>query len=287
MRALQIRVAVLGIDGKRALDQLAPLAQRGLEALGPVVGDFVLRDEQLRIGKADIGVGKLRVQTRRALEMADGITRVGDAIVRLQAAPLQEGKIGVEIFRSLAGQAIALLRIEAELERARHLQRDLVLDFEDIAGRPIEAHRPDIGARLRIDELSRHPHPRPVALHATLEQETRAQLLADLARVLLLVAEGEGRGPRNDLELRQVRELVQHRFGDAERENLALGGGAQVLERQHRDGRARGTRTRQVRLAYQEHGNRDQQEPDDRDVGIPAQPVDGRPRDALRAPYHA
>src|SRR5687768_1531263 len=149
--------------------------------------------------------------------MADGITRIGDAIVRLQAAPLQEGKIRVEIFRSLAGEAIALLRIETELERARDLQRDLVLDFEDIAGRPIEAHRPDIGACLRIDELSRHPHPCPVALHATLEQETRAQLLADLARVLLLVAEGEGRGPRNDLELRQVRELVQYRFGDAER----------------------------------------------------------------------
>src|SRR5678816_2651798 len=188
--------------------------------------------------------------------MTDGITRVGNAIVGLQAAPLQEGKIRVEIFRSLAGQSITLLRIEADLERARHLECDLVLDFEDIAGRPIEAHRPDIGPRLRIDELSGHPHPRPVTLHATLEQETRAQLLADLARVLLLVAEGEGRGPRNDLELRQVRKLVQYRFGDAERENLSLGGGAQVLERQHRDSRARGTRTCQIRLAYQEHGNR-------------------------------
>ena len=140
-------------------------------------------------------------------------------------------------------------------------------------GAPIEAHRPDVGTRLRVDELGRHPHPRAVALHAAFEQEARAELLADLARVLLPVAERERRGPRNDLELRQVRELVQHGFGDAERENLALVGGAQVLERQHRDGRARATRTREVRLPYQQHGDRHQQHSDDRDVGIAAQPV--------------
>ena len=49
VRALQIGVAVLGVERKRALDQLAALAQRALEPLGPVVGDFVLRDEELRM----------------------------------------------------------------------------------------------------------------------------------------------------------------------------------------------------------------------------------------------
>ena len=149
-------------------------------------------------------------------------------------------------------------------------------------GQPVEAHRPDVSARLRVDQLRRHPHATRVALHAALQQEARAQLPADLARVRRPTAERKRRGARDHVELGEARKLVQDRFGDAGREDLAIGRLAQVLERQHCDRHALRTRGAEVRLPHEQHRNRGQQHADDRDIGVATQSVDDRAGHALR-----
>ena len=62
-----------------------------------------------------------------------------------------------------------------------------------------------------------HPHLGALALHTAFEQVARTELAADLARVLAAVTERERRGARNDIELREARDLVQDRLGDAKR----------------------------------------------------------------------
>ena len=107
-------------------------------------------------------------------------------------------------------------------ERLGHLQGDLVLDREDVAGRPIETHRPDVRTCLCVDQLGRHAHLGTVALHAAFEQVARAELSADLLRVLAPVAERKRGGTRNDVEFREVGDLVQDRLGDAQRQDFAV-----------------------------------------------------------------
>ena len=222
MPTLQVGIAVLRVELEGLRDQLLAVAERALESLLPIVSDFVFGDEDLRRGLIDIGVGELWVRAYGTLEMTDGVLRVDDAIIREQAAALQEGEIGVEVFGALPRQSIDCARIEAELECPRDLHGDLVLDFEDVTGRAVEAHRPDIRARLRVDQLRRYPHPGAIALHAALEQVAGAELATDLARIGLAVPERERGGARDDVELGEVRELVQDGLGDAHRKHLAV-----------------------------------------------------------------
>ena len=214
--------------------------------------------------------------------MPDRLFRVDDAVVGQQAPALQKGEVRLQVLCSLPGQPVFRACIERELERLRNLHGNLVLHGEDVSREPIEPHRPDVGTRLGVYQLRRHPHASWVALDAALEQEARTQLSADLSRVRLPAAECKRRGARDHIELGEARQLVQDRFGDAGREDLAIGRGAQVLERQHGDRHTLRTRGAEVRLPHEQHRNRGQQHADDRDIGVAAQSVDDRARHALR-----
>ena len=56
----------------------------------------------------------------------------------------------------------------------------------------IEAIRPDMSARFRVNELGVHAHPVGVALHGAFEDVAHAKLLADFLGVEVLALEGEG-----------------------------------------------------------------------------------------------
>ena len=88
--------------------------------------------------------------------------------------PCQKVEKGLQVLRPLPGQPVFRARIERELERLSDLHRDLVLHCEDVPRATVEAHRPDVGARLGIDQLRHHPYAPGVALDAALEQEACA-----------------------------------------------------------------------------------------------------------------
>ena len=260
---------------------MLPASPGFLEAGLPVAGDLVLGDEQPGFRKADIRGGEARVELDRALEIVDRLVRVREAIVREQRATSQECQVGVEVAGALPGHALHGRRIHAEFQRLRHLDRDLVLHHEYLARRPVEAHRPDVGAALGIDQLRGHAQLGTVALYAAFEQVAGTEFAPDLARVSGAVAKCERRRARDDVEFGEVRDLVQDGLGDAERQHLAVGRAAQVLERQHRNGRIAGTGRTQVRLPYQQQCDRGQQHADDGDVRIAPQPAHRGARDPL------
>ena len=57
------------------------------------------------------------------------------------------------------------------------------------------------------------------------------------------------------------------------RQDFAVLGSAQILERQHSDGRIARPVLAQVGLPHKQHRDRHEQHPDDREVGIAAQAV--------------
>ena len=71
---------------------------------------------------------------------------------------------------------------------------------------------------------------------------------------------------------------MQDRFGDARREDLAIGRRAQVLERQHGDRHALRSRRAKVRLPDQQHGDGDEKNADDRQICVASNAVHDRPR---------
>src|SRR5215831_2458086 len=59
----------------------------------------------------------------------------------------------LEVLRSAARGALALCLLELEVQGACDLAGHLRLEGEQILGAPVKALRPDVRARLRIDEL--------------------------------------------------------------------------------------------------------------------------------------
>ena len=62
--------------------------------------------------------------------------------------------VGIQAVRALALRKLDLRLPQAWLDGADDAQRDLVLDFENVAERPVIAFGPDMGAVRRLDELA-------------------------------------------------------------------------------------------------------------------------------------
>ena len=62
--------------------------------------------------------------------------------------------VGVEVVRPLALGPLDLGVKQARLDRADDTQCDLVLQFEDVVERAVEAVGPDVGAGCRVDQLA-------------------------------------------------------------------------------------------------------------------------------------
>ena len=100
---------------------------------------------------------------------------------------------------------------------------DLVLHFEEIGLRLVEAFRPEMLAAFGVDELDIDTHAAGVALDRPFEHIADPKLLADFPGVDILALEGEG-GISGDHEgAAQARQVGGQVFGDAVGE-VILGG---------------------------------------------------------------
>ena len=69
------------------------------------------------------------------------------------------------------------------MKRGRDLRGDVVLHREQVLDRPVVPGRPKRRRCARIDEPGRDTQHRAAALHGAVDQEGRAQALADLGGV--------------------------------------------------------------------------------------------------------
>ncbi len=106
---------------------------------------------------------------------------------------------------ALAASQIRVL--EDDLQRIRHRDGDVVLQFQDVAPRAIEIAGPDVITRRGVDQLHRHTNVVAIATHAALEHVPHAQRLADLADVEVPALELEGGRARCHAQSRYLREL--------------------------------------------------------------------------------
>ena len=86
-------------------------------------------------------------------------------------------------------------RIEGRLQCARHAQRDLGLDFEDVLQLPRVRLGPKMAIGRCVDELGRDPQIIPSPANAPFHHVLDVQLLSDRAGVLLRGLEDHRRIP--------------------------------------------------------------------------------------------
>ena len=180
----EISLAMVRIHRQCALDQTQTIGQRSLEARLPVLCHVVLGEEHPGFRQSDVAGGKIRVELDGALQLFDRLLHIGHAVSGQERSGLQICQVGIQVLRTLPFHARHRILIERQFQGARHLERDLVLHGEDIAGPSVEAHGPHVRAGLRINQLRGDAQARAIALHAALEQVVRFQQAADLAGIL-------------------------------------------------------------------------------------------------------
>ena len=185
------------------------------------------------------GLGELRVELEGPRDET-----VGGTNVDLRAAPypvalpgLLVGLVRLETPGRQAPQLLALPGREVRLQRRRDRGRDVRLHVEDVRGRELTAVLlgPQVGVRVRVDQLHVDPVPVPRPLHAPLEHRRDAELGGDLAHVLRRVPVLLDGGPRDHGEGADFRQLREEVVVQPVRERLRLSVPAQVGEREDRD----------------------------------------------------
>ena len=116
---------------------------------------------------------------------------------------------------------------------------DLVLHVEQFGDRLVEPLGPEMGGRLRLDQLHVDPHPVAAALDAALEHVAHVEVPADLADVDRLAPVGESRVPRDHEAARDAGKVGGQALRHAVDEIFVLGTAAEVGERQDDHRKAR------------------------------------------------
>jgi len=136
------------------------------------------------------------------------------------------------------------LKLGPVLGRERHphpasdVCRDLGLQPQHVADVPVIRLGPQMPVPPGIDELSGDPDPVALSDHRALDEGLHPELAGDLRDWLRLVPVLEHRGPRDDPQSAEAGQLGDERIGEPVREVDLLGTTGEVLQGQHRDGRA-------------------------------------------------
>src|SRR4029077_9178212 len=109
--------------------------------------------------------------------------------------------------------------------------RDLVLQSEDVAERPVVTLGPDVPPRDTIDQLRDDANPRANFANAADENVFDIELARDLDNLHRPSLEGESRIARDDEKRRDPRQVGEDIFGDAVAEVFLLDIAAHVDER--------------------------------------------------------
>ena len=117
----------------------------------------------------------------------------------------------------------------------------MILQIEDILGRAIETVRPEMGSALGLDQLPGDAHPVGRLADAPFQQIADAELAADLPDIDGAALVGKGGVAGDHKQRPETRQGRRDFLDDAVGEILLLRIGAEILERQHDDGRVSGT----------------------------------------------
>ncbi len=191
------------------------------------------------IGPAEsrIGSGELRVDVDRRLERRLRLLQPAQIARLAQGAETGQVRVdGARIELMLLALAASQIRVlEDDLQRIRHRDGDVVLQFQDVAPRGIEIAGPHVIAGRRVDQLHRHPHVGTIATHAAFEHVPHAQRLADLADVEVPALELEGGCASCHAQSRYLRELGREFLAQSVAQVGVSSARAHVNQGQHGD----------------------------------------------------
>ena len=141
--------------------------------------------------------------------------------------------MGVGVVGPAGGKRLHARGVEFHAQRGDDIFRNVRLDCEDIAFRPIVARRPLLKPAPSVDQLGRYSdHPRCPA-HASRQDVTDTEAARRAGRIL--VAHCLGRDPSCNVQSRQPRKGTSQFLGDAVGEIVLARIAAQIREWQDRD----------------------------------------------------
>src|SRR5215472_4092055 len=147
------------------------------------------------------------------------------------------GRPSIEVPRWLSYGPSELGIEDGRGDRDRHSLRDIVLHREDVGEIAVIAFSPDVLPGLRLDELPSDTDAIACLTQAAFEDVAHPELAPDLLHVDRTALVGEAGVSRDDKQRGIARERSDNVFSDAVGEELLVGVGAHIDERQHRDRR--------------------------------------------------
>ena len=205
--------------------------QRGLERpLGIVRRSH---DVPVEMDERDTRVGRrvARIDGHSALEQGEPRGVAASGVQPRLLAAAQEKLVGFNVGGPPMSQPARLAGDQLDFECGHDLQRQLVLNGEDVGEITIEAVGPDMAAADRIDQLRRDPDPPARLAHATLEYVANtecARHLGDRNRLPLI---DKGRIPRDHVQPRQLGEIGDDVLANPVGEIFLLSISTHIVER--------------------------------------------------------
>src|SRR5215471_7503898 len=187
--------------------------------------------------EAPIASGESRVDINGLLKepLRENVVLRSEFVEMPQAALI--GRPSIEVPRWLSYGPSELGIEDGRGDRDRHSLRDIVLHREDVGEIAVIAFSPDVLAGLRLDELPSDTDAIACFTQAAFEDVAHPELAPDLLHVDRTALVGEAGVSRDDKQRGIARERSDNVFSDAVGEELLVGVGAHIDERQHRDRR--------------------------------------------------
>ena len=195
-----------------------------------------------------MGQGEIRIEHDCLLEQTDAAFEIGarHAKTHLPAAKVELVSLHT---RRRPGLTVRLLgRCRRHVQFLDDVGRDVVLQGENTAYRPIVAAGPDLAPAQRVEQSGGDANRISGFLQASFEDVLNSKLLGDLLHDVGLALVGEGRVAGDDEELIGARKIGDDGVGNALGEIVLVRIAAQILERYDGDRRLVGQRIGHIGL---------------------------------------
>lgn len=224
-------------------------------------------DTKVRVGQGGPGLGERRIPAHRELQLLDR-PAAHLRVVREQLGLGAEIRlVGRQILRHPALEQVRLLRSQRGPQRSDDAPGHLALDLEEVvdAQLTVVGLRPQVLVGPGVDQLGEHTHPVSRTLDTALEDVRDSKLPGNLGDLLRRIAVLHHRGPRDDLERADLRELGHELVVNAvDKRRVGLVGAA-VRERKDGDRaavtvprrRLVGARAREIQVERDPQGRRE------------------------------
>ena len=187
------------------------------------------------VGKAGQGQCVVGIFDQGQFEVVTCLLQPDSALVP-EEATLQIQLVGFRAGRLQLGERLVTATGQAQFQRGHDRTGNVVLDLEHILHLPVEALRPQAEAVGDIDQLGRDAELVVRLADAAFQQRLHAKRVADLADVFATAFERKAGGACYHMQSFYPRESVQQVLTDPVAQKLVFPVGADVHERQHRNG---------------------------------------------------